>query len=94
MKLFNALMKTMGYVRAPKPVKISYEEYLRSIVSEKEIERQVRTTLERARDFYKMRGRTILAVDLQTHLDFFDDAIGFDRLEHSPVLLPTNTDNN
>ena len=93
MKLFNALMKTMGYVPAPKLVKISYEEHLR-IVPEKEIEKQVRSTLERARDFYAMRGRKILAVDLQTHLDFFDDAIGFDRLEHSPVLLPVNQDQN
>jgi hypothetical protein len=76
-----------------KPVKISYEEMLR-IVPEKQIIWQVRSTLERARDYYAMRGRKILAVDLQTHLDFFDEAIKFDRLEHSPVLLPTNTDNN
>jgi hypothetical protein len=93
MKLFDELMKTLGYVPAPKLVKISYEEHLR-IVSEKEIERQVRTILERARDFYKMRGRTILAVDLQTHLDFFDDAVQFDRLEQSPLLLPVNKDTN
>jgi hypothetical protein len=96
MKLFNEVMKIMGYVPAPvmkKPLKISYEEHLR-IVPEKEIERQVRTTLERARDFYAMRGRRILAVDLQTHLDFFDEAVKFDRLEHSPVLLPVNQDRN
>jgi hypothetical protein len=92
-KLFNALMKILGYVPAPKLVKISYEEHLR-IVPEQVIEKQVRTTLERARDFYAMRGRKILAVDLQTHLDFFDDAVGFDRLEHSPVLLPVNQDRN
>ena len=94
MKSFvNALMKMLGYVPAPKLVKISYEQHLR-IVPEKEIERQVRTTLERARDFYAMRGRKILAVDLQCHLDFWDSAVGYDRLEHSPVLLPVNTDKN
>jgi hypothetical protein len=93
MKLFNALMKALGYVPKPKLVKISYEEHLRN-VPEHVIEHQVRTTLERARDFYAMRGRKILSVDLQTHLDFFDEAIGFDRLEHSPVLLPVNTDKN
>jgi hypothetical protein len=93
MKLFNELMKALGYVRAQKPVKISYEEMLR-IVPEKEIERQVRTTLERARDYCALRGRKILSVDLQCHLDFFDDAVKFDRVEHSPVLLPLNKDRN
>jgi hypothetical protein len=76
-----------------KPVKISYEQMLRT-VPEKQIEWAVISTLERARDFYAMRGRTILAVDLQTHLDFFKEAVTFDELERRPVLLPTNKDNN
>ncbi len=74
-------------------VKISYEDMLRT-VPEQQIVLQVRTTLEHARDWYALRGRKILSVDLQTHLDFFDEAVKFDRLEQSPVLLPTNKDNN
>lgn len=79
---------------AKKPVvKISYEQMLRT-VPEKQIEWQVISTLERARDYYKMRGRTILSVDLQTHLDFFSEAVKFDQLERRPLLLPTDTNRN
>ncbi len=78
---------------AKKPVKISYEEMLRT-VPEQQVIWQVRETLQRARDWYALRGRKVLSVDLQTHLDFFDEAVKFDRLEQSPVLLPTNKDNN
>ena len=78
---------------AKKPVKILYEEMLRT-VPEQQVIWQVRETLQRARDYYAMRGRNILSVDLQTHLDFFDEAVKFDRLERQPLLLPVNKDNN
>jgi hypothetical protein len=55
---------------------------------------QVRNTLKMARDYFQKHGRTILAVDLQTHLDFFDEAVRFDLLEKSPVLLATDKNRN
>ncbi len=76
-----------------KPVKISHEEMLRK-TPESVVVEQVRHTLKVARDYYAIRGRKILSVDLQCHLDFFDDAIKFDRLEHEPMLLPVNKDRN
>jgi len=54
-------------------------------VPEEDIVFAVRTTLERARDWYALRGRKILSVDLQTHLDFFEEAIMFDRVDQNPV---------
>ena len=87
-------LKAIAQMFTPKkPVKPSYEDTLRS-TPESTVVEQVRHTLKVARDFYAMRGRKILSVDLQTHLDFFDDAIKFDRLEHEPMLLPVDTNQN
>jgi len=55
---------------------------------------QVRYTLKMARDWYAFHGRTILAVDCQNYLDAYEEASGFDRMEHGAVLLPVNKDTN
>ena len=90
MKFLKAIARMFT---AKKPVKPSYEEMLRS-TPESAVVEQVRHTLKVARDYYAMRGRKILSVDLQCHLDFFDEAIKFDRLDNEPVLLPVSTDQN
>lgn len=54
-------------------------------VPEEDIQFAVRSTLERARDWYALRGRKILSIDLQTHLDFFDAATMFDCVDESAV---------
>ena len=88
MNLMSRVVKRLRTAKKP-VVKARLED-----MQEAAVTAQVRHTLKMARDYYTKRGRTILAVDLQTHLDFFDEAVKFDVLEHSPVLLPANTDNN
>jgi hypothetical protein len=86
--LLNAIAKKLTAKKKP-VVKLSFDE-----LPEEVIVKQVRTTLILARDYYAARGRRILAVDLQCHLEFFDEAVKFDVLEHSPVLLPTDKNRN
>jgi hypothetical protein len=85
--------KLLEKLRLRKPT-VQLPNRLRSWSEEDHLIFQVRSMLQRARDFYVKRGRKILATDLQAHLDFFDDAIRFDRLENSAVLLPTDRNRN
>jgi hypothetical protein len=45
----------------------------------------IRETFKRAKSFYEERGRTILAVDIECHLQFFEDALKFDRLDEANI---------
>jgi hypothetical protein len=84
------ILEKLGMVKAQAKLPIR----LRAWTEEDYVIFQVRSVLQRARDFYAARGRRILAMDLQYHLDFFDEAVKFDKLENTAMLLPTNTDKN
>ena len=68
-------LKRFGYVPERAYVK------LLATTREEEIVRQVRGTLEVARDWYALRGRRILSVDCENYLGAFEEAMKFDRLD-------------
>jgi hypothetical protein len=78
-KLLNRLMGRFGYMPIP-----TYTTLLATVRREEEVVRHVRGTLTIARDWYALRGRRILSVDLDNYLGAFEEAQKFDRLDNSP----------
>jgi hypothetical protein len=92
--VFNRIMKKLGYApvtkRNPAGVKTAYEDRLKAM-PEEAVNVMVRNAFTFARDYYALRGRTILSVDLQTHLDFFNEAVGFDVWDQAEErIVPGN----
>ena len=67
-------------------------QHFLAISTEASVLADVKDVLTFARDYFKMRGRTILAVNLQCQLDFFNSAKEFDEMDNSNVV-PIGTQN-
>jgi hypothetical protein len=82
MNFWNKIAFLFGYtpmVQAPAPVssakpapQIANKPAPRTAMA---VNEQVRSTLTMAKDFYHERGNRIVAVDLQCHLDAFEDSL-------------------
>ncbi len=76
-ELIRKTLKRFGYVPEIQRTKL--------LVNTKEevVVRQVRDTLVFAKDWYAMRGRRILSVDLGCYIGAFDEVQKLDRLDNS-----------
>jgi hypothetical protein len=54
--------------------------------SEAEVIAELKATLTFARDYFSLRGRTILATNIECQLNYFNAAETFDRIEEQAIV--------
>jgi hypothetical protein len=67
-------------------------QHFLAIATEESVLAEVKDVLTFARDYFKMRGRTILATNIECQLGYFNSAKEFDYLDEQNIV-PVSADN-
>jgi hypothetical protein len=62
-----------------------------AVATEESVLAEVKQVLEFARDYFRMRGRTILSMNIDCQLGFFNSAKDFDLMDEQNVV-PVSAD--